>query len=121
MVAALRLVWAVPGAPTGKRPEPRRRCAGAATPRAGSLLRDAIGIRTWADWGDALPGFAAIEQVGHEGGNAVGEHVYPLTVTDLATGPAENRSVPGKDRKWVIAALQEICGEHAVSDLGRGR
>ncbi|WP_310964126.1 integrase catalytic domain-containing protein [Nocardioides terrisoli] len=31
-----------------------------------------------------------------------------LTVTDIATGWTENRSVPNKARKWVIAALEEI-------------
>jgi hypothetical protein len=30
-------------------------------------------------------------------------------VTDIATGWTENRSVPNKARKWVLAALAEIC------------
>lgn len=34
-----------------------------------------------------------IDLVGHEGGNAVGEHAYTLTVIDIATGWTENRSV----------------------------
>ena len=55
-----------------------------------------------------MPGFVEIDLVGHEGGNAVGEHAYTLTVTDIATGWTENRSVPNKARKWVIAALAEI-------------
>ena len=38
-------------------------------------------------------------------GNAIGEHAYTLTVTDIATGWTENRSVPNKARKWVIATL----------------
>jgi len=76
--------------------------------KPGSLLKDAIPIRTWAQWDDAVPGFVEIDLVGHEGGNAVGEHAYTLTVTDIATGWTENRSVPNKARKWVIAALEEI-------------
>ena len=76
--------------------------------KPGSLLKDAIPIRTWAQWDDAVPGFVEIDLVGHEGGNAVGEHAYTLTVTDIATGWTENRSVPTKARKWVIAALGEI-------------
>jgi len=76
--------------------------------KPGSLLKDAIPIRTWAQWDDAVPGFVEIDLVGHEGGNAVGEHAYTLTVTDIATGWTENRSVPNKARKWVIAALGEI-------------
>ncbi len=76
--------------------------------KPGSLLKDSIPIRTWAQWDDAAPGFVEIDLVGHEGGNAVGDHAYTLTVTDIATGWTENRSVPNKARKWVIAALEEI-------------
>jgi len=77
--------------------------------KPGSLLKDAIAIRTWAQWDDAAPGFVEIDLVGHEGGNAIGEHAYTLTVTDIATGWTENRSVPNKARKWVIAALADIA------------
>ncbi len=77
--------------------------------KPGSLLKDQIPIRTWAQWDDAVPGFLEIDLVGHEGGNAVGEHCYTLTVTDIATGWTENRSVRNKARKWVIAALAEIA------------
>ena len=76
--------------------------------KPGSLLKDAIPIRTWAQWDDAVPGFVEIDLVGHEGGNAVGEHAYTLTVTNISTGWTENRSVPNKAREWVIAALEEI-------------
>jgi hypothetical protein len=55
-----------------------------------------------------VPGFVEIDLVGHEGGNALGEHAYTLTVTDIATGWTENRSVPNKARHWVIAALADI-------------
>ncbi|MDJ0419832.1 integrase catalytic domain-containing protein [Rhodococcus opacus] len=77
--------------------------------KPGSLLKSQIPIRTWADWDDAQPGFVEIDLVGHEGGNASGEHAYTLTVTDIATGWTENRSVCNKARKWVIAALDEIA------------
>jgi Integrase core domain len=77
--------------------------------KPGSLLKSQIPIRTWADWDDAVPGFVEIDLVGHEGGNAEGEHAYTLTVTDIATGWTENRSVRNKARKWVLAALDEIA------------
>lgn len=76
--------------------------------KPGSLLKSQIPIRTWAQWDDVIPGFVEIDLVGHEGGNAVGDHCYTLTVTDIATGWTENRSVPNKARKWVVAALDEI-------------
>jgi len=76
--------------------------------KPGSLLKDAIPIRTWAQWDDAVPGFVEIDLVGHEGGNAIGDHCYTLTVTDIATGWTENRSVRNKAEKWVFAALMDI-------------
>jgi hypothetical protein len=76
--------------------------------KPGSLLKSQIPIRTWAQWDDAVPGFVEIDLVGHEGGNAEGEHAYTLTVTDIATGWTENRSVRNKAQKWVVAALEEI-------------
>ena len=76
--------------------------------KPGSLLKDSIPMRTWADWDDAVPGFVEIDLVGHEGGNPSGEHAYTLTVTDIATGWTENRSVRNKAQRWVFAALMDI-------------
>jgi hypothetical protein len=86
--------------------------------KPGSLLKSQIPIRTWADWDDARPGFVEIDLVGHEGGKAAGEHAYTLTVTDIATGWAENRSVPNKARKWVLTALDEIAKTMPFPILG---
>jgi hypothetical protein len=33
--------------------------------KPGSLLKDAIAIRTWAQWDDAVPGFVEIDLAGH--------------------------------------------------------
>ena len=86
--------------------------------KPGSLLKSQIPIRTWAEWDDAAPGFVEIDLVGHEGGNAAGEHAYTLTVTDIATGWTENRSVPNKARKWVLAALDDIAATMPFPILG---
>ena len=86
--------------------------------KPGSLLKDQIPIRTWAQWDDAVPGFVEIDLVGHEGGNAVGDHCYTLTVTDIATGWTENRSVKNKARRWVIAALEDIASIMPFPVLG---
>src|SRR5271157_3251356 len=86
--------------------------------KPGTLLKSQIPVRTWADWDDAVPGFVEIDLVGHEGGNATGEHAYTLTVTDIATGWTENRSVPNKARKWVLAALDDIAKAMPFPILG---
>ncbi len=77
--------------------------------KPGTLLKSQIPVRTWADWDDAVPGFVEIDLVSHDGGNPAGEHAWTLTVTDIATGWTENRSVPSKALKGVIAALDEIA------------
>lgn len=77
--------------------------------KPGTLLKSQIPVRTWADWDDAVPGFVEVDLVSHDGGNAAGEHAWTLTVTDIATGWTENRSVPTKAEKWVLAALDDIA------------
>jgi len=67
--------------------------------KPGTLLKSQIPIRTWAEWDDAVPGFVEIDLVGHEGGNASGEHCFTLTVTDIATGWTVNRSVRNNAEK----------------------
>jgi hypothetical protein len=91
-------------APERKKYLPR----GGARTKPGTLLKSQIPVRTWADWDDAVPGFVEIDLVSHDGGRAVGEHAWTLTVTDIATGWTENRSLPSKALKWVMAALDDI-------------
>ena len=106
-----RLLLAMSPATMDRRLAPQRAkmaLRGRSHTKPGSLLKSQIPIRTWADWDEAVPGFVEIDLVGHEGGNAMGDHCYTLTVTDIATGWTENRSVRNKARRWVIAALEEI-------------
>jgi len=76
--------------------------------KPGSLLKSQIPMRTWADWDEKVPGFLEIDLVGHDGGDLNGEFCYSLTVTDIATGWTENRTVRKKAAKWVFVALVEI-------------
>ncbi|SMX99000.1 Integrase core domain-containing protein [Brevibacterium sp. Mu109] len=75
--------------------------------KPGTLLKDSIPMRTWAEWDDAVPGFVEIDLVGHEGGNAQGEFCFTLDITDIATGWTETRSVKNKAQKWVFAAIKD--------------
>ncbi|MCV7117724.1 integrase catalytic domain-containing protein [Mycobacterium scrofulaceum] len=77
--------------------------------KPGSLLKSQIPVRTWAEWDDARPGFVEIDLVWHDGGTRGGGHAFTLTVTDVATGWTENRSVPDKSAKCVLAALNGIA------------
>jgi hypothetical protein len=86
--------------------------------KPGSLLKSQIPIRTWAEWDDAVPGFVEIDLVGHEGGNASGEHCFTLTVTDIATGWTVNRSVKNKAARWVFEALEYVIGQFPFPIIG---
>ena len=60
-------------------------------------------MRTWADWDENRPGFVEIDLVGHEGGDNNGDFACSLTVTDIATGWTEVRSVRNKAARHVFA------------------
>ena len=74
----------------------KHQLTGRSRTKPGSLLKSQIPMRTWAEWDDAVPGFVEIDLVSHDGGNAAGEHAWTLTVTDIATGWTESRSVRNK-------------------------
>jgi len=76
--------------------------------KPGSLLKSQIPMRTWADWDQARPGFVEVDLVGHEGGDNNGDFASSLTVTDIATGWTEVRSVRNKAARHVFCALVEI-------------
>ena len=86
--------------------------------KPGSLLKSQIPVRTWAEWDDARPGFVEIDLVWHDGGIRGGAHAFTLTVTDIATGWTENRSVPDKTAKCVLAALNDIARKMPFPILG---
>ena len=91
---------------------------GRARTKPGTLLKSQIPVRTWAQWDDAVPGFVEIDLVSHDGGNSAGEHAWTLTVTDIATGWTESRSVPSRAYKWVLAALDDIVAAMPFPILG---
>lgn len=86
--------------------------------KPGTLLKDSIPMRTWAEWDDAVPGFVEIDLVGHEGGNSRGEFCFTLTITDISTGWTETRSVRNKAQKWVFAAIKEATAAFPFPILG---
>ena len=98
----------------------RARCKsrGRVGTKPGSLLKSQIPVRTWAEWDDAVPGFVEIDTVFHDGGNRGGGHAFTLTVTDIATGWTENRSVPDRAAKHILAALKHIAAAMPFPILG---
>ena len=87
----------------------RHKIRGRVGTKPGSLLKAQIPVRTWAQWDDAVPGFVEIDTVFHDGGQRGGGHAFTLTVTDIATGWTENRSMPDRAAKTVLCALNHIA------------
>ncbi|WP_241010935.1 integrase [Mycobacterium camsae] len=77
-----------------------------------------IKVRNRKDWDDTVPGFTEIDLFAHDGGNASGEHAWTLTLTDIATGWGESRSVANLDRDCVLGALEEIAAAIPFSMRG---
>lgn len=76
--------------------------------KPGSMLKSRIAMRTWADHDEDTPGYVEVDLVAHEGGNARGRFCFTLTVTDIATGWTENRTVPDKRQAGVVAAITDV-------------
>lgn len=76
--------------------------------KPGSLLRQQIAVKTFADWDEARPGFEEVDLVAHEGGRAWGDYAQTLDLTDVATGWTELVAVRNKAQVWVFEALQKI-------------
>lgn len=76
--------------------------------KPGTLLKQRIPIRTWADWTEDRPGFCEIDLVDHSGGQVTRgrEHAWTLCFTDVKTGWTECVAVRNKAQVHVFAAIQ---------------
>lgn len=63
-------------------------------------------------------GTPEIDLVGYEGGNAVGEHAYTLTVTDIATGWTENRSCKARITTGAVSMEQNLALNTVETEAG---
>jgi site-specific recombinase XerD len=78
---------------------------GVSTTKAGSLLKQQIPVRTFAQWDEVRPGFLEADLVVHCGGQVDGGCLYTLTLTDVATGWTECLPLHHKGREAVLSAL----------------
>jgi hypothetical protein len=85
-------------------PHPR----GLSTTKPGSLLKQAIPIRTFTPWEDERPGFVEIDLVAHCGETTEGTYLNTLTATDLATGWTECLALANKTQLAVSQAILEL-------------
>lgn len=86
--------------------------------KPGTLLKSQIPIRTFSEWDENAPGFVEIDLVGHDGGDARGEFIQTLDVTDICTGWTETQAVRNKAQIWVFEALKDIRGRLPFELMG---
>ena len=91
---------------------------GRATTRPGSLLRNQIPVRTFAEWDQGRAGFVEVDLVAHDGGVARGEFAYSLDLTDVASGWTEVRAVRNRAQRWTFEALTAIAARLPFPLLG---
>src|SRR5713101_4316622 len=90
-------------------PERRKQSLrGRSRTKPGTLLKHQIPIRTFSEWNEHKPGFVEIDLVGHEGGEARGDYIQTLDITDVCTGWTETQAVRNKAQVWVFEALKRI-------------
>jgi hypothetical protein len=90
----------------GRRPQVRK-SRGFTKP--GTLLKDRIPIRTWADWNEDRPGFCEMDLVDHGGGLIIpgADHAWTLCFTDIKTAWTECLAVRNKAQIHVFAAIKD--------------
>lgn len=76
--------------------------------KPGTLLKNQIPIRTFADWDNLKPGFLEIDLVAHDGGNAKGDFIFSFNSTDVSTGWTEPQAIRNKSRKASFEGLLNI-------------
>jgi hypothetical protein len=82
--------------------------AGLSTTRPGSLLKQSIPIRAFADWDDVVPGFLEMDLVAHCGETSAGLYLNTLTTTDVATGWTTCLLLHHRSQLAVSAALDDL-------------
>ena len=94
---------------------PRR---GLGTTKPGTLLKNAIPIRTFSEWEDARPGFIEADLVAHCGDSVDGFYLTTLSTVDVATGWCEPVAVWGKGQERVGGAVHHMRERLPMPMLG---
>jgi hypothetical protein len=81
---------------------------GLSTTKPGTLLKNAIPVRTFADWDDAKPGFVEMDLVAHCGDSNHGQYIQTLTAVDITTGWTECLALKHRSQQNVSAAIKQL-------------
>ncbi len=77
-----------------------------------------IGIKTFSDWKDPVPGFLEIDFVVHGGGSMAGEYLHSFVATDVCSGWVEAVALLAREQTLVIEGLKRIGKQLPVAIQG---
>lgn len=78
------------------------------TTKPGTLLKNAIPIRTFTDWKENSPGFFEADTVAHCGDSVEGFYLNTLSTVDVATGWIECMGTWGKGQSRIQQGIHRI-------------
>lgn len=81
---------------------------GRSTTKPGTLLKQQVALKTFADWDEAEPGFCEMDLVAHCGWTGAGAFLYTLSLVDVATGWVTCAGLRDKRQATVFAALRRL-------------
>lgn len=85
--------------------------------KPGTLLKQHIPIKT-DQWDEKRPGFLEADTVAHCGGSLMGDFVWSVTMTDIASGWTECRASWNKGYENIMEQIENIENELPFSILG---
>ncbi len=94
---------------------PRR---GLGTTKPGTLLKNAIPVRTFSEWSESKPGFLEVDLVAHCADSSEGFYLTTLSTVDVATGWYEPVAVWGKGQDRVGGAVYDVRKRLPMPMLG---
>lgn len=91
---------------------------GLSTTKPGTLLKDAIPVRTFADWNEQQPGFVEVDLVAHCGTTTAGVYINTLCLVDIHTHWCELAAIPNKGQAATFDALKGLRQQLPFALLG---
>ena len=79
---------------------------GLSTTKPGTLLKNAIPVRTFAQWDDAKPGFVEVDLVAHSGDSSRGEYLNTLDMVDVKTRWVEFLPLINRSQMAAMLAIE---------------
>ena len=81
-------------------------------------LNARVPIRTYADWGEPLPGFLEVDFVAHCGGRRTGSYIHSLVGTDVCSGWTEAVPLLVREQSVVVQGVEAMARQLPVAMRG---